>query len=41
MQVWMFGGCGAEGMLNDTWVYDLTRNQWSPIAPTTRCLLCI
>ncbi|KAK9813721.1 hypothetical protein WJX73_005291 [Symbiochloris irregularis] len=37
-QVYMFGGCGAEGMLNDTWMYDLARNQWSPITPTTSVL---
>lgn len=29
----MFGGCGADGrLLQDTWVYHLTKNQWSHLA---------
>lgn len=38
--MWMFGGCGAEGMLNDTWVYNISKNQWTRIEhAAARCNL--
>ena len=29
VQVYMFGGRGTRGLLNDVWVYDVLKNQWA------------